>query len=161
MAKEGSPLPQVELQEGAPDNNVKLTDIFKGKKGILFGVPGAFTPGCSKTHLPGYVNDYAKLSEAGAQVIVCVSVNDAFVMEAWGKQTGAEAKGIRMLADTHGELAKALGLELDMAKALGMNRMKRFSAVIEDNKIKSLNVEPDGKGTTCSLSNAIMSQLKA
>lgn len=109
--------------------------------------------------MPGYVNDYAKLSEAGAQVIVCVSVNDPFVMEAWGKQTGAEAKvswafhilsvnfsgnfaisvmgivvishamhrmqGIRMLADTHGKLAKALDLELDMAAALGMKRMKR------------------------------------
>ena len=118
FAQQGTPLPEIELQEGAPDKNVKLTDIFKGKKGILFGVPGAFTPGCSKvprdaaafdeywtcfaaacdsliclqTHLPGYVNDYSKLSEAGAQVIACVAVNDAFVMKAWGEQSGAEAK---------------------------------------------------------------------
>ncbi|KAA6419521.1 hypothetical protein WJX79_001221 [Trebouxia sp. C0005] len=159
MAKVGASLPDIELQEGAPDKSVKITDLFKGKKGILFGVPGAFTPGCHKTHLKGYVTDYDKLTKAGAEVMVCVAVNDAFVMEAWGDVSGAKGK-VHMLADSHGNLARALGVELDMEKMLGTKRCKRFSAVIDNNVIKSFNVEQDGTGLTCSLSNEIVSQLQ-
>ncbi|DBA86331.1 TPA: hypothetical protein ACH3X2_005565 [Trebouxia sp. C0005] len=112
-----------------------------------------------QTHLKGYVTDYDKLTKAGAEVMVCVAVNDAFVMEAWGDVSGAKGK-VHMLADSHGNLARALGVELDMEKMLGTKRCKRFSAVIDNNVIKSFNVEQDGTGLTCSLSNEIVSQLQ-
>lgn len=158
--KVGDTLPDVTLYEGTPGGKVQLAELFSGKKGIIFGVPGAFTPGCSKTHLPGYISDFQKFKDAGADVIVCVAVNDPFVMAAWGEAHGADGK-VKMLADTHSELAKALDIVLEAAPILGNNRMKRFSAVIEDNVIKAWNVEEDGTGLVCSLSNPTLEQLKA
>lgn len=143
---------------GGEVKKVQLRDLFAGKKGVLFGVPGAFTPGCTKTHLPGYVADRDALKDAGAEEVVCVSVNDAFVMGAWGDAAGAEGK-VRMLADARGELAKALGLEFEAPDVLGNPRCRRFSAVIVDGEIKTLNAE-EGGAMTCSLSNQIMGQLK-
>ncbi|KAK9820372.1 hypothetical protein WJX72_009593 [[Myrmecia] bisecta] len=157
--KAGDSLPDVTLQEGDPSNNVKLRDLFAGKKGILFGVPGAFTPGCTKTHLPGYVTDHDKFRAAGAEVIACVAVNDAFVMDAWGKSANADGK-VRMLADPFLELTKALDVVLDAEAKLGTKRCKRFSAVIKDNVITHINVEPDGGGLSCSLASPTLAQLK-
>lgn len=157
----GDSLPDVtlsELIEGAP-TDVSLKDLFAGKTGILFGVPGAFTPGCSKTHLPGYIQDFDALTAAGSEVIACVSVNDAFVMGAWGDAHGANGK-VRMLADPRAELAKAMGIAFDAAAVLGNERCRRFSAVISDGVVKAINLE-EGGGMTCSLSNQIMDQLKA
>eukprot|EP00891_Asterochloris_glomerata_P005704 jgi/Astpho2/5704/Aster-02941 len=159
-AKVGDALPDATLFEGDPNTKVKIRDLFKGKKGILFGVPGAFTPGCSKTHLPGYVSDSEKFKKLGVEVVVCVAVNDAFVMGAWGEANHASGK-VRMLADTQMELTKGLGLTLDAEGMLGTKRCKRFSAVIVDNTIKSLNTEADGTGLTCSLSNEIVKQLES
>jgi len=139
----------VSVQEGNPKQDVDLNAIFKGKTVVLFGVPGAFTPGCSQTHLPGYIRDYERIKSAGVDEIVCVAVNDAFVMNEWGKISGATGK-VRMIADTHAQLVKKLGLDFDAA-ALGGTRSKRFSAVIKDFVVKQLNVEPDGTGLTCSL----------
>lgn len=158
--KAGDSLPDVTLYEGNPGNAVKLTDLFKGKKGVLFAVPGAFTPGCSKTHLPGYVADYEKLTAAGAEVFACVAVNDPFVMEAWGEAHHATGK-VRMLADTNAELTKALGVDIDMTQGLGSVRSKRYSAVVVDNVIKTFNLEADGTGLSCSLSNVVLDQLKS
>lgn len=131
---------------------------FKGKKGVLFGVPGAFTPGCSKTHLPGYVANYEKLKAAGAEVVACVAVNDVFVQDAWGREHGAEGK-VRMLADPRAELAKALDIELDLTDLLGSKRLTRFSAVIEDGVIKTFNLE-EGGALACSLAPDIIKQLQ-
>jgi len=136
---------------------VELTDVFKGKKGILFAVPGAFTPGCSKTHLPGYVSDYEKLQAAGANVIVCTSTDNGFALAAWAAEHKAQGK-IRMLADPQGKLAKALGVDADVPP-LGLVS-KRYSAVIKDNEVKAFNLEGDGFGTTCSLASATIGQLK-
>lgn len=147
------------LNEKDFDHKISITDIFKGKKGVLFGVPGAFTPLCSKTHLPGYVTQYDNLKAAGAEVIVCTSVNDPWVHSAWGDCYSADGK-VRMLADPHGELAKKLGVELDMPEVWGHQRSKRYSAVIEDNKIKTMNVEKDGTGLGCSVAEGILKQLK-
>merc|ERR1719384_1797593 len=155
MVKVGDALPNVQLTEGTPTDTVKVNELFKGKKGVLFGVPGAFTPGCSKTHLPGYVAAAADLKAGGVDEIVCVSVNDPFVMEAWGKDQSAGGK-VRMLADTTADLTKALGLELDLTAVLGNVRCKRFSMVVEDGKVTKLNVEPDGTGLTCSLADKII-----
>ncbi|KAK9825361.1 hypothetical protein WJX81_003739 [Elliptochloris bilobata] len=158
--KAGDAVPDVTLQEGTPGDEVKLKDLFAGKKGILFGVPGAFTPGCSKTHLPGYVSKTDALKEAGAEVVACVTVNDAFVAQAWAESAGAVGK-VHVLADPHLELTKALDVVLDAEGKLGTKRCKRFSAVIVDNTFKAFNVEPDGGGLTCSLVEPTMAQLKA
>ncbi|MEQ2276032.1 Peroxiredoxin-5, mitochondrial [Xenotaenia resolanae] len=101
----GEALPAVEVQEGEPGNKVAMDQLFKGKKGVLFAVPGAFTPGCSKTHLPGFVQQAEELKSKGIQEVACISVNDAFVMAAWGKEHGADGK-VRMLADPTGAFAR-------------------------------------------------------
>jgi len=87
LIKVGDKFPKVKLYENSPKNEIDTEELLKGKKVVIFGVPGAFTPGCSKTHLPGYISDYQKYKDKGIDYIVCVSVNDPFVMEAWGKLT--------------------------------------------------------------------------
>ncbi|KAJ8338026.1 hypothetical protein SKAU_G00369920 [Synaphobranchus kaupii] len=159
--KIGEPLPAVEVQEGEPGNKVSMDQLFKGKKGVLFAVPGAFTPGCSKTHLPGFVEQAAELRSKGVEEVACIAVNDAFVMAAWGKEQGADGK-VRMLADPTGAFTKAVGLLLDSDKivqALGNQRSKRYAMVVEDGVVKKINVEPDGTGLTCSLASSILSEL--
>lgn len=151
--KVGDSIPSVDLFEGTPMNKVNISDLAKGKKVVLFAVPGAFTPGCSKTHLPGYVKKADDLKAQGISEIVCVSVNDPFVMGAWAKDQNAEGK-VRMLADPSAELAKKLDLAVDIPP-LGGLRSKRYSMVIDDGKITSLQVEPDGTGLSCSLVDAI------
>lgn len=156
--KVGDKLPNVTLYEGNPGNKVNAAELFAGKKGVLFAVPGAFTPGCSMTHLPGYVDNIDALKSKGAEVIACVAVNDPFVMEAWGKAHNADGK-IKMLADPAGEFTKAVDMELDLAAVLGNMRSQRYSMVVEDGVVKSINAEPDGKGLTCSLAPEVLSQL--
>ena len=151
----GHKVPSVTLFENSPGNKVDLAELCSGKKVVIFGVPGAFTTGCSKTHLPGYVEAAAVLKAKGVDEIVCVSVNDPFVMEAWGKDQGADGK-VRMLADTCGDLAKALDLQLDLTAVLGNLRCKRFSMLVEDGTVTKVNVEPDGIGLTCSLVDKII-----
>ena len=97
---------------------MELSRLFAGKKGVLFGVPGAFTPGCSATHLPGYLTHFADFQAKGLDVVACVAVNDPFVMKAWGDAHGATGK-IKMLADTCGAFTKAADLELDLTAVLG------------------------------------------
>jgi 2-Cys peroxiredoxin 5 len=155
--QEGDKLPSVEVHESSPGDKVNIADLFAGKKGVLFAVPGAFTPGCSKTHLPGYVQDADAIKAKGIDVVACVAVNDAFVMQAWGESQGAQGK-VRMLADPAGEFTKAVGLDVNAA-ALGGLRSKRYSMIIDDGVVKSLNVEPDGFGLTCSLSKPLLEQL--
>ncbi|XP_037946144.1 peroxiredoxin-5, mitochondrial-like [Teleopsis dalmanni] len=152
--KVGDKLPSVDLFEDSPANKINTSDLTANKKVIIFGVPGAFTPGCSKTHLPGYITGADDLkSNQSVNEIVCVSVNDPFVMSAWGKEHNATGK-VRMLADPAANFAKALNLTIDLPP-LGGVRAKRFSMVVEDGQVKELNVEPDGTGLSCSLANKI------
>jgi len=153
--KEGDALPDVEVFDGDVSKKVNVRELFKGKKGILFALPGAFTPGCSAKHLPSYVRKYADIKAKGVEVIACLSVNDPFVMQAWGKEHKVEDK-IHMLADSEGKFTKAAGLELAANPILGNVRSKRYSAIVEDGIIKKLNIEPDGTGTTCSIADAIL-----
>ncbi|SRR5690625_810968 len=154
----GDRIPELTLKvmgEKGPEN-IATTDIFKGKKVVMFAVPGAFTPGCSVTHLPGYVINADKIKAKGVDTIVCVSVNDAFVMGAWGKESNADE--ILMLADGNAELAKALGLTMDGSGfGLGL-RSRRYAMIVEDGVVKHLAVEPEG-GITVSGAEEILKHL--
>lgn len=154
----GDKIPDVTVFEDNPGGAVELSKLFAGKKGVLFGVPGAFTPGCSATHLPGYLTHLADLQAKGVDVVACVAVNDPFVMKAWGDAHGATGK-IKMLADTCGAFTKAADLELDLAAVLGNVRTKRFAMVVEDGVVVGLGVEPDGTGLTCSLAPKVLEKL--
>lgn len=110
--KVGDAIPSVVVFEGEPEKKVNLAELFKGKKGVLFGVPGAFTPGCSKTHLPGFVEQAEALKAKGIQVVACLSVNDVFVTEMWGRAHNTEGK-VRLLADPTGAFGKETDLLLD------------------------------------------------
>lgn len=118
--------------------------LFKGKKVLLFSVPGAFTPTCSGKHLPGYVNQAAALKAKGIDTLACMAVNDVFVMNAWGQSANVGDK-IMMLADGNGEYVRALGLEMD-GRGFGMGmRGQRFSVIVDNGVVQQLNVEPPGK----------------
>ena len=122
---------------------IHTDDVFKGKKVVLFSVPGAFTPTCSAKHLPGYVDKLAEFRKRGYDV-ACVAVNDAFVMDAWAKNQNVP-EGMTMLADGNGAFAKALGLEMD-ATPFGMGvRSRRFALVADDGVVKQLHVEAPGE----------------
>ena len=141
-------------EEGPAD--ITTEEIFSGKKVVLFAVPGAFTPGCSMTHLPGYVVNADKIKAAGVDTIVCMAVNDAFVMGAWGQAQNAEE--LLMLADGNGELTAALDLEMD-GSGFGLGtRSQRFAMVIEDGTVSHLNVET-GPGIDVSSAETIMGLL--
>jgi len=137
--QEGEAIPTVTVKN--PDmSDVTTDELFGGKKVVLFAVPGAFTPTCSEQHLPGYVTHADAIKGKGVDEIVCLSVNDAFVMGAWGKDRGV-GDAVRMIADGNGDLTKALGLEMD-GTGIGFGlRCQRFAAVIEDGKVTKLAVE--------------------
>ena len=124
-------------------NEFKVEDLVKGKRIAIFGLPGAFTPTCSAKHLPGYVQKADKLKQK-VDEIWCLSVNDAFVMGAWGREQKANGK-VRMMADGNGDYAKALGLDMDLTtRGLGL-RAQRFSMLVDDGVVKALNIEQPGK----------------
>ena len=143
--KVGDTIPSVSLKTMDKDGMQTLStdDIFKGKKVVLFALPGAFTPTCSAKHLPGFVNNAAALKAKGVDTIACLSVNDAFVMDAWGKAQNAGEK-VLMLADGNADFSKAVGLTMD-GSGYGMGlRASRYAMVVEDGKVKALNVEAPG-----------------
>ena len=137
-------------------NAFKVSELTKGKKIAIFGLPGAFTPTCSAKHVPSYVEHFDALRAKGVDEIWCVSVNDAFVMGAWGKAQNAEH--LTMLADGSAELAKATGMELDLIdKGMGV-RWKRLAMIVDDGVVKNLAIEPPG-GIVESSAEAILKLL--
>ncbi len=137
--QEGDKIPSVTIK--ATDmSDLTTDDLFKGKKVVLFAVPGAFTPTCSNQHLPGYIENADAIRAKGVDDIICMSVNDAFVMNAWAKDRGAGDK-VRLVADGNGDLSKALGLEMDGTEIGFGLRCQRFSAVVEDGIVTKLAVE--------------------
>lgn len=154
--KAGDKLPAVDLFEGNPSKKVNTADL-KGKV-VIFGVPGAFTPTCNNDHAPAFIKSVDALKAKGVQSIVCVAVNDPFVMDAWGKSLGAADK-VRFLADTCAEFTKKADLNLDLTAVLGNVRCKRFAMVVEGGIIKAINVEPDGTGLSCSRASDVINLL--
>jgi peroxiredoxin len=143
--KVGDSIPSMKLMMGTAEGpkEVSTDDLFKGKKVVMFAVPGAFTPTCSAKHLPGFVQNADSMKAKGVDSVVCVAVNDAFVMGAWGKEQGAGDKVV-MVADGSAALTKALGLELDLtARGMGV-RSQRYALVAEDGKVTHLAVEAPG-----------------
>jgi peroxiredoxin len=150
--KVGDRLPEGKLSESVefdaacpmPPKDVNVAEAVKGKKIAIFALPGAFTPTCSAKHVPGYVNNIDKLKAKGVDEVWCVATNDGFVMAAWGRDQKAIGK-VRMLGDGSGLWTKALGLELDLtARGMGV-RSQRYSMLVDDGVVKSLNVEGPGK----------------
>lgn len=134
----------IKLGEQGPEA-VSVADLTKGKRVVIFAVPGAFTPTCSSAHVPSFVRTKAGFAEKGIDTIVCVSVNDPFVMKAWGESTGANAAGIHMLGDTDGAFTAALGLSFDAPPAGLHGRSRRYAMVVDDGKVSVLHIE-EGPG---------------
>jgi peroxiredoxin len=140
--KIGDSIPEATLKTMTDDGAKDITtaEIFAGKKVVLFGVPGAFTPTCSNNHLPGYLDNFDAIKARGVDTIAVVATNDAFVMGAWARFTGGEGK-ILFLADGSGDFARATGLDLDLSQNGMVFRNKRFSLIAEDGVVKAINVE--------------------
>jgi len=151
--KVGDKLPDGQLQEfievetagcSLGPNTFNVADLVKGKKVVVFGLPGAYTPTCSAKHVPSYLQHYDALKAKGVDEIWCLAVNDAFVMGAWGRDQKATGK-VRMMADGSADYAKKLGLELDLvARGMGV-RCQRFSMLVDNGVVRSLNIEGPGK----------------
>lgn len=156
----GDKIPNVTLRlvGEAGAQPVTTHDFFAGKKAVLFAVPGAFTPTCSDAHLPGFVDHVDEIKAKGVDVVACTAVNDAFVLDAWGKSRGVDGK-IALLADGNGEFARALGLDLD-ASAFGLGtRSKRYAAILEDGVVKSLFVETNPGQVAASGADQVLAAL--
>jgi glutaredoxin/glutathione-dependent peroxiredoxin len=151
--KPGDKLPDATLSEfydvegngcSLGPNAFKVADLVKGKKIVIFGLPGAFTPTCSAKHVPSYLENYDQLRSKGVDEIWCVSVNDAFVMGSWGREQKAAGK-VRMMADGSAEFSKACGLTQDLtARGMGI-RSQRYAMLVEDGVVQSVSVEEPGK----------------
>ena len=143
----GDRIPSATLSQGTPEGPrpVQTDDFFKGRTVALFAVPGAFTPTCSARHLPGYVDNKSALADKGVDVIACLSVNDAFVMNAWAESQSLTPDDVVMLADGSGDFTRTLGLTLD-ARGFGMGeRSQRYSMLVEDGVVTQLNIEQGGE----------------
>ncbi|KAL9069897.1 MAG: hypothetical protein Q9161_005211 [Pseudevernia consocians] len=157
MVKVGASIPNVDLVEASPSDKVNLSKELASGKGLIIGVPAAFSPSCSATHIPGYVSS-DKLKNAGK--VFVVSVNDPFVMKAWGATLDPSSKSdIRFLGDPSGEFTKDLDLSFDSAAVFGQDRSKRYALVVEDGKVKSAHVEPDNTGVNESAAEKVLGNL--
>ncbi len=155
----GDTIPSMKLMTATSSGpqETSTEDLFKGKKVVVFAVPGAFTPTCSAKHLPGFVQHVAEFKAKGVDTVVCLAVNDAFVMGAWAKDQGVNDT-IVMLADGAGVFTKSLGLELDLvARGLGV-RSQRFAMIVDDGKVSQLMIEAPG-GFDVSRAEAVLAAL--
>ena len=143
--KVGDKIPSAKLQHKTKDGVQTITtdELFKGKKVVVFALPGAFTPTCSAKHLPGFMNNFNELKAKGVDTVACLSVNDAFVMSAWGKDQNVGDK-VMMLADGNGDFTKAVGLTMD-GTGYGMGlRSQRYAMVVDNGVVKKLQIEAPG-----------------
>ncbi|KAL9138366.1 MAG: hypothetical protein Q9175_000406 [Cornicularia normoerica] len=157
MVKVGDSIPNVDLVEGSPGDKVNLSKELASSKGLIIGVPAAFSPSCSATHIPGYISS-DKLKNAGK--VFVVSINDPFVMKAWGATLDPTSKTeVRFLGDPSGQFNKDLNLTFESAAVFGQDRSKRYALVVENGKIKSAHVEPDNTGVNESAAEKVLGNL--
>ena len=143
MIKIGDPIPDATITviDSDGQKNISASEYFAGKKAVLLALPGAFTPTCSETHLPGFIVSYDDIAAKGVDVVACLSVNDSFVMKAWSE--GQNAENIAMIADGGGALTKAMDLVLETGGFGGL-RSRRYSMIIDDGKVTHFNLEEGG-----------------
>jgi len=154
MVKEGDSIPNIDLGEDSPGTKINLSKELSSGKGLIIGVPAAFSPSCSDTHIPGYIAS-DKLKSAGK--VFVVSVNDPFVMKAWGKSLDeSKSSGIRFLADPAGEFSRAWDVEFDASGILGNKRSKRYAVATDDGKVVKVAVEPDNIGVSISAAEKML-----
>ncbi len=157
----GETLPEatlVKLGASGPEA-VSLADHAKGKKVVIFAVPGAFTPTCHSAHVPSFIRTKDQFAAKGVDEIICVSVNDPFVMKAWGEATGATEAGITMLGDAQSAFTKAIGMDFDAPPAGLIARSKRYAMVVEDGKVTKLHVEESPGVCEISGGEALLAEL--
>lgn len=149
---QGSTLPDATLvQLGAEGpEQVKLADKLNGRKVVIFAVPGAYTPTCHSAHVPSFIRTKDKFAEKGVDEIICISVNDPFVMKSWGEATGATAAGITMLSDAQGQFTKAIGMDFDAPPAGLIGRSRRYAMLVEDGKVTLF--QPEESPGVCDVS---------
>jgi peroxiredoxin len=141
----GDKLPSIEVQYKTEDNvqTINTDDLFADKKVVLFALPGAFTPTCSAAHLPGYVVNADRLFDKGVDLIACLSINDAYVMQAWGEQQNVDDR-VMMIADGNGDFTHAIGMEIDR-RSVGMGiRSQRYAMIVKNGVVEQLNLEAPG-----------------
>ena len=146
MIKEGEKIPEnivLQYLDGKKVKTIKAGDLFAGKKSVMFAVPGAFTPTCSEQHLPGYVTYSYEIKKKGIDQIICLSVNDAYVMDAWARANNIVDE-VKMIADGSGEFTRAMGLNMDLSKFFLGERSMRYSMIIDDGVVTMLNLEKGG-----------------
>ena len=143
----------MQMKDGGP-KPVTTSELFDGKKVVVFALPGAFTPTCSAKHLPGFIQNSDAIHQKGVDTIACLSVNDAFVMGAWGDQQGAGSKVV-MLADGNGDFTRQLGLEMDATKFGMGQRSKRYAMIVDNGVVTALNVEEPGAFAVSSAEHVI------
>lgn len=162
MITVGDPIPEATLKQLTDDgiDDVPTRDFFAGRKVVLVGVPGAFTPTCAQQHLPDYVDRAQTFFDRGVDEIACMAVNDPFVMREWGKSAGADGK-VTMLSDGNAELTKAMGLEFDGSQVGLGTRCKRFVAFVDDGRVKILEVEDNPSGVTVSGAKHLLERMDA
>jgi len=158
---QGDTLPDATLVKMGADGPeaVDLAAHAKGKKLVVFAVPGAFTPTCHAAHVPSFVRTKDQFTEKGVDEIICVSVNDPFVMQAWGEATGATEAGITMLGDAQSAFTKALGLDFDAPPAGLISRSKRYAMLVEDGKVTKLHVEESPGVCEVSSGEALLAEM--
>lgn len=160
MIEAGQTLPEATLMEMTADGPtpVETKDLFAGRA-VLFGVPGAFTPTCNNTHLPSFVAGMDALRAKGVDTVACLSVNDPFVMGAWGKASGAADAGIRMLGDPTGAFVKAMGLDFTVEAVGLLGRAKRFAMAIEGGKVTAMAIEENPGVAEATTAEAMLAHL--
>jgi glutathione-dependent peroxiredoxin len=154
VSREGERVPQAELAEmkDGKAQRISTADLFRGRRVILFALPGAFTPTCSTAHVPGYVALLKEFRDAGIDDVICLSVNDPFVMEAW--QRSEKAQGVHFVADPFGEFTRDMGMAVDHRDALLGTRSWRYSMLVNDGRIEKMFIEPDVPGDPFEVSDA-------
>ncbi|CAN6637827.1 peroxiredoxin Ahp1p [Trichomonascus vanleenenianus] len=158
--KLGDKLPSVELQESTPSHFVNLAKETAQGKHIVIGVPGAFSPACSGSHVPGYVKALPDLEKKGIKNVYVIAVNDAFVTKAWSDNIGiSKDSKVRILADPYGTFTNELGMSFDASKFFGNSRSKRYALIVEDGKVTQIFAEPDNVGVDVSAAQSVLEKL--